>query len=75
MTKIWCLQGLVHVARKMPKNAHAHFILGLMYQRMGQADKVSCKMLVASVLPFIFMLVLTLIEELIVGSYGIREGC
>ncbi|KAK7266159.1 hypothetical protein RIF29_18801 [Crotalaria pallida] len=21
-------QGLVHVARKMPKNAHAHFILG-----------------------------------------------
>ncbi|KAI5665016.1 hypothetical protein M9H77_24339 [Catharanthus roseus] len=31
--------GLVHVARKMPKNAHAHFILGLMYQRMGQADK------------------------------------
>ncbi|XP_057460173.1 probable UDP-N-acetylglucosamine--peptide N-acetylglucosaminyltransferase SPINDLY isoform X2 [Actinidia eriantha] len=31
--------GLVHVARKMPKNAHAHFILGLMYQRMGQAQK------------------------------------
>lgn len=31
--------GLVHVARKMPKNAHAHFILGLMYQRMGQPQK------------------------------------
>ncbi|KAK3005721.1 hypothetical protein RJ639_016706 [Escallonia herrerae] len=31
--------GLVHVARKMPKNAHAHFILGLMYQRMGQSQK------------------------------------
>ncbi|XP_027126493.1 uncharacterized protein [Coffea arabica] len=31
--------GLVHVARKMPKNAHAHFVLGLMYQRMGQAEK------------------------------------
>ncbi|KAL0356374.1 UNVERIFIED_CONTAM: hypothetical protein Sradi_4084300 [Sesamum radiatum] len=31
--------GLVHVARKMPKNMHAHFILGLMYQRMGQPQK------------------------------------
>lgn len=31
--------GLAHVARKMPKNAHAHFILGLMYQRMGQPQK------------------------------------
>lgn len=34
------LQGLVHVARKMPKNAHAHFILGLMCQRLGQPQKV-----------------------------------
>lgn len=33
-------QGLVHVARKMTKNMHAHFILGLMYQRMGQPQKV-----------------------------------
>ncbi|CAN0900892.1 hypothetical protein LINGRAHAP2_LOCUS21091 [Linum grandiflorum] len=31
--------GLVHVARKMPKNSHAHFILGLMYQRLGQPQK------------------------------------
>ncbi|KAL5998315.1 hypothetical protein ACLOJK_009255 [Asimina triloba] len=31
--------GLVRVARKMPKNAHAHFILGLMYQRLGQFHK------------------------------------
>ncbi|XP_039850391.1 probable UDP-N-acetylglucosamine--peptide N-acetylglucosaminyltransferase SPINDLY isoform X3 [Panicum virgatum] len=31
--------ALVHVARKMPKNAHAHFMLGLMYQRLGQAQK------------------------------------
>ncbi|KAL8123377.1 hypothetical protein AgCh_011377 [Apium graveolens] len=31
--------GLVLVARKMPKNAHAHFIMGLMYQRMGQPEK------------------------------------
>ncbi|KAK1564986.1 hypothetical protein Q3G72_016269 [Acer saccharum] len=31
--------GLVHVARKMPKNAHAHFLLGLMYQRLGQSQK------------------------------------
>ncbi|XP_074564611.1 uncharacterized protein LOC141821132 isoform X2 [Curcuma longa] len=31
--------GLVHMARKMPKNAHAHFLLGLMYQRMGQPQK------------------------------------
>ncbi|KAK8657781.1 hypothetical protein V6N13_036004 [Hibiscus sabdariffa] len=31
--------GLVHVARKMPKNAHAHFILGLMYQRLDQPQK------------------------------------
>ncbi|XP_059444007.1 probable UDP-N-acetylglucosamine--peptide N-acetylglucosaminyltransferase SPINDLY [Corylus avellana] len=31
--------GLVHVARKMPKNAHAQFILGLMYQRLGQPQK------------------------------------
>ncbi|KAG9138003.1 hypothetical protein Leryth_001276 [Lithospermum erythrorhizon] len=31
--------GLIHVARKMPKNAHAHFIIGLMYQRMGQPQK------------------------------------
>ncbi|KAK7260485.1 hypothetical protein RIF29_26569 [Crotalaria pallida] len=33
-------KGLVHVARKMPKNAHAHFILGLMYQRLSQPQKV-----------------------------------
>ncbi|OVA17608.1 Tetratricopeptide TPR-1 [Macleaya cordata] len=31
--------GLVYVARKMPKNVHAHFILGLMYQRLGQPQK------------------------------------
>ncbi|KAM7275662.1 hypothetical protein ACFE04_017528 [Oxalis oulophora] len=31
--------GLVHVARKMPKNAHAHFMLGLMYQRLAQHQK------------------------------------
>ncbi|XP_020260277.1 probable UDP-N-acetylglucosamine--peptide N-acetylglucosaminyltransferase SPINDLY isoform X2 [Asparagus officinalis] len=31
--------GLVNIARKMPKNAHAHFILGLMYQRLGQPQK------------------------------------
>ncbi|XP_078173752.1 tetratricopeptide repeat (TPR)-containing protein isoform X1 [Carex rostrata] len=31
--------GLVHVARKAPKNAHAHYILGLMYQRLGQPQK------------------------------------
>ncbi|KAF9605020.1 hypothetical protein IFM89_013186 [Coptis chinensis] len=31
--------GLVHVAKKMPKNAHAHFILGLMYQRLCQPQK------------------------------------
>ncbi|KAJ8771267.1 hypothetical protein K2173_026444 [Erythroxylum novogranatense] len=31
--------GLVQVARKMPKNAHVHFMLGLMYQRMGQPQK------------------------------------
>ncbi|KAG8054290.1 hypothetical protein GUJ93_ZPchr0001g30474 [Zizania palustris] len=31
--------ALIHVARKMPKNAHAHFILGLMYQRLGQSQK------------------------------------
>ncbi|XP_030494198.2 probable UDP-N-acetylglucosamine--peptide N-acetylglucosaminyltransferase SPINDLY [Cannabis sativa] len=31
--------ALVHVARKTPKNAHAHFILGLMYQRLGQPAK------------------------------------
>lgn len=31
--------GLIHVARKMPKNAHAHFLLGLIYQRLGQPQK------------------------------------
>ncbi|KAL6840012.1 hypothetical protein ACP4OV_029822 [Aristida adscensionis] len=31
--------ALVHIARKMPKNAHAHFMLGLMYQRLGQPQK------------------------------------
>ncbi|XP_024025012.1 probable UDP-N-acetylglucosamine--peptide N-acetylglucosaminyltransferase SEC isoform X1 [Morus notabilis] len=31
--------ALVHVSRKTPKNAHAHFILGLMYQRLGQPSK------------------------------------
>lgn len=31
--------GLIHVARKAPKNAHAHFLLGLMYQRLGQPQK------------------------------------
>ncbi|KAK2987711.1 hypothetical protein RJ640_030298 [Escallonia rubra] len=39
--------GLVHVARKMPKNAHAHFILGLMYQRMGQSQKLTFKAILA----------------------------
>jgi hypothetical protein len=34
----------VHAARKMPKNAHAHFILGLMYQRLGQPMKVSSRL-------------------------------
>ncbi|KAF3436921.1 hypothetical protein FNV43_RR19674 [Rhamnella rubrinervis] len=32
-------KALVHVTRKMPKNAHAHFVLGLMYQRLGQPSK------------------------------------
>uniref|UniRef100_A0A2P2LAP5 Uncharacterized protein MANES_06G113700 n=1 Tax=Rhizophora mucronata TaxID=61149 RepID=A0A2P2LAP5_RHIMU len=31
--------ALAHVARKMPKNAHIHFMLGLMYQRLGQPQK------------------------------------
>ncbi|KAK1271392.1 hypothetical protein QJS04_geneDACA004211 [Acorus gramineus] len=31
--------ALVHVVRKMPKNAHVHFYLGLMYQRLGQPQK------------------------------------
>ncbi|CAO2840498.1 unnamed protein product [Amaranthus hypochondriacus] len=31
--------GLINVARKAPKNAHAHFLLGLMYQRLGQPQK------------------------------------
>ncbi|KAL2932600.1 putative UDP-N-acetylglucosamine--peptide N-acetylglucosaminyltransferase SEC [Bienertia sinuspersici] len=31
--------GLIHVSRKAPKNAHAHFLLGLMYQRLGQPQK------------------------------------
>ncbi|KAF5730914.1 Tetratricopeptide repeat (TPR)-containing protein [Tripterygium wilfordii] len=31
--------GLIHVAKKMPKNAHVHFYLGLMYQRLGQPQK------------------------------------
>lgn len=31
--------GLVHVARRMPRNAHAQFVLGLMYQRLGQPQK------------------------------------
>ncbi|CAA6659629.1 unnamed protein product [Spirodela intermedia] len=31
--------GLIHVARKMPKNAHCHFLLGLMYQRLSQPQK------------------------------------
>lgn len=33
--------GLIHVAHKMPKNAHAHFVLGLMYQRLGQPAKAA----------------------------------
>ncbi|KAK2648031.1 hypothetical protein Ddye_015520 [Dipteronia dyeriana] len=33
--------GLVLVARKMPKNTHAHFLLGLMYQRLVQSQKVA----------------------------------
>lgn len=33
--------GLIHVARKMPKNAHAHFALGLMHQRLGQPTKAA----------------------------------
>eukprot|EP01018_Ginkgo_biloba_P023110 Gb_38525 [translate_table: standard] len=40
--KLHCLRqcfGLVHVARKMSKNAHVHFVLGLMYQRLGQPLK------------------------------------
>lgn len=38
---MFVLQALVNVARKMPKNAHAHFMLGLMYQRLGQPQKVN----------------------------------
>lgn len=33
--------GLIHVANKMPKNAHAHFVLGLMYQRLEQPAKAA----------------------------------
>lgn len=33
--------GLIHVAHKMPKNAHAHFVLGLMYQRLEQPAKAA----------------------------------
>ncbi|GAB2289429.1 hypothetical protein Dimus_023738 [Dionaea muscipula] len=31
--------GLIHVVRKIPKNAHAHYLLGLMYQRLSQPQK------------------------------------
>ncbi|GAB2240865.1 hypothetical protein Droror1_Dr00021383 [Drosera rotundifolia] len=31
--------GLIHVARKIPKNAHAHYLLGLIYQRLAQPQK------------------------------------
>eukprot|EP00249_Psilotum_nudum_P015308 c25253_g1_i1 orf=711-3452(+) len=33
--------GLIHAARKMPRNAHAHFTLGLMHQRLGQPSKAA----------------------------------
>ncbi|CAM6084781.1 unnamed protein product [Calypogeia fissa] len=33
--------GLVHVARKLPRNAHAHFSLGLMHQRSGHYSKAA----------------------------------
>ncbi|KAL9275438.1 putative UDP-N-acetylglucosamine--peptide N-acetylglucosaminyltransferase SPINDLY, partial [Drosera capensis] len=33
--------GLIHVARKLPKNAHAHYLLGLIYQRLAQPQKAS----------------------------------
>ncbi|MCO5601386.1 hypothetical protein L7F22_055506 [Adiantum nelumboides] len=33
--------GLIHAAHKMPKNAHAHFVLGLMYQRLEQPAKAA----------------------------------
>ncbi|XP_078432986.1 tetratricopeptide repeat (TPR)-containing protein isoform X2 [Wolffia australiana] len=33
--------GLIHVTRKMPKNAHSHFLLGLMYQRLNQPQKAA----------------------------------
>uniref|UniRef100_A0A0D9WXG4 UDP-N-acetylglucosamine--peptide N-acetylglucosaminyltransferase SPINDLY n=1 Tax=Leersia perrieri TaxID=77586 RepID=A0A0D9WXG4_9ORYZ len=39
IVKAFLFRALVHVARKMPKNAHAHFMLGLMYQRLGQPQK------------------------------------
>ncbi|CAD6342902.1 unnamed protein product [Miscanthus lutarioriparius] len=34
-------EGFGSCGPKMPKNAHAHFMLGLMYQRLGQAQKVN----------------------------------
>ncbi|KAI4965795.1 hypothetical protein ZWY2020_048178 [Hordeum vulgare] len=34
-------EGSGKCRRKMPKNAHAHFMLGLMYQRLGQPQKSS----------------------------------
>ncbi|KAJ7525305.1 hypothetical protein O6H91_17G044900 [Diphasiastrum complanatum] len=33
--------GLIHVGRKLPKNAHAHFALGIMHQRLGQLLKAT----------------------------------
>lgn len=33
-------QGLVQVAQRLQKNAHAQFVLGLMYQRLGEHLKV-----------------------------------
>ena len=68
-------QGLLHVAKKMPKNAHAHFILGLMYQRLSQPQKVSFRSTVNLFSSLIDSICVTLVNfVLILGDSGLWEG-
>lgn len=55
----------------MPKNAHAHFILGLMYQRMGQAEKVPLELANFCWMDSNMYDAESVEEFFLIGSYGI----
>lgn len=59
----------------MPKNAHAHFILGLMYQRLSQPQKVSFRSTINSFCSLIDSICFMSVNfVLFLGDFGLWEG-